>query len=126
MGGSQLGQHNGKILQTSATGLRHTLMGQSGRTWTSETKQEANCISGGEKQRGIITYGLSANRQNPWAGAFNDAIFNTFRRTKGQIFFWLPPMVAGYWMMSWAIERYVHMQHLWQDPTLIPLQKRVP
>ncbi|RGP64756.1 ubiquinol-cytochrome c reductase subunit 8 [Fusarium sporotrichioides] len=60
---------------------------------------------GGEKQRGIITYGLSANRQNPWAGSVNDAIFNTFRRTKNQIFFWLPPMVAGYWMMSWAIER---------------------
>ncbi|KAJ4157506.1 ubiquinol--cytochrome-c reductase subunit 8 [Fusarium falciforme] len=46
---------------------------------------------GGEKQRGIVTYGLSANRQNPWAGATHAAIFNTFRRTKSQIFYWLPP-----------------------------------
>ncbi|KAH6968355.1 hypothetical protein FAVG1_01299 [Fusarium avenaceum] len=60
---------------------------------------------GGEKQRGIVTYGLSANRQNPWAGSVHAAIFNTFRRTKGQIFFWLPPMVGGYYIMSWAVER---------------------
>ncbi|KAM5352609.1 hypothetical protein ACJ41O_005331 [Fusarium nematophilum] len=60
---------------------------------------------GGEKQRGIVTYGLSSNRQNPWAGATHDAIFNTFRRTKSQIFFWLPPVVAGYYIMSWAVER---------------------
>jgi len=83
-------------------------------------KQEANFVSGGEKQRGIITYGLSANRQNPWAGSVNAAIFNTFRRTKNQIFFWLPPMVAGYWMMSWAVERYVFMQRSHHDAILIP------
>lgn len=81
-----------------------------GDSSTSSTKLETNSISGGEKQRGIITYGLSANRQNPWAGAFNDAIFNTFRRTKGQIFYWLPPMIAGYYIMNWAVERYVHAQ----------------
>ncbi|EEU45581.1 uncharacterized protein NECHADRAFT_73715 [Fusarium vanettenii 77-13-4] len=60
---------------------------------------------GGEKQRGIVTYGLSANRQNPWAGATHAAIFNTFRRTKSQIFFWLPPMLAGYYIMDWAVHR---------------------
>jgi hypothetical protein len=81
-----------------------------GGSSTSSTKLETNSISGGEKQRGIITYGLSANRQNPWAGAFHDAIFNTFRRTKGQIFYWLPPMVAGYYIMNWAVERFVYTQ----------------
>lgn len=62
---------------------------------------------GGAKQKGIVDYGLSANRQNPFAGAAHDAIFNTFRRTKSQIFYWLPPMLAGYYLLSWATERYV-------------------
>jgi ubiquinol-cytochrome c reductase subunit 8 len=38
---------------------------------------------------------------------FHDAIFNTFRRSKGQIFYWLPPLVAGYYLMDWATERFV-------------------
>lgn len=63
--------------------------------------------AGGAKQKGIITYGLAANRQNPVAGATHDAIFNTFRRTKSQIFYWLPVMAAGYYIMHWATERYV-------------------
>lgn len=37
----------------------------------------------------------------------HDAFFNTFRRTKGQIFYWLPPLVAGYYLMQWATERFV-------------------
>ncbi|KAG5949250.1 ubiquinol--cytochrome-c reductase subunit 8 [Claviceps pazoutovae] len=60
---------------------------------------------GGFKQKGIIHYGISANRQNPMAGAFHDAIFNTFRRTKGQILYWLPPMIAAYGLLNWATER---------------------
>ncbi|PHH69646.1 hypothetical protein CDD82_7621 [Ophiocordyceps australis] len=60
---------------------------------------------GGTKQKGIVHYGLSANRQNPFAGAFHDAIFNTFRRTKAQIMFWLPPVIAGYYVMTWATEK---------------------
>ncbi|RSL55895.1 Cytochrome b-c1 complex subunit 8 [Fusarium duplospermum] len=75
------------------------------RTSTTWTNQETNSTSGGEKQRGIVTYGLSANRQNPFAGATHAAIFNTFRRTKSQIFFWLPPMLAGYYIMDWAVHR---------------------
>lgn len=63
-------------------------------------------IIGGAKQKGIIDHGISANRQNPFAGAAHDAIFNTFRRTKGQIFYWLPPMLAGYYLLNWATERY--------------------
>ncbi|KAL6415389.1 ubiquinol-cytochrome c reductase subunit 8 [Ilyonectria robusta] len=52
--------------------------------------------------------GTSANSMqvNPWAGSVHAAIFNTFRRTKGQIFYWLPPMIAGYYLMDWATERY--------------------
>jgi hypothetical protein len=64
-------------------------------------------ITGGSKQKGIVHWGLSANRQNPFAGAASDAVFNTFRRTKGQIFFWLPPLIGAYYLMSWAVDKYV-------------------
>ncbi|KAF4503962.1 hypothetical protein G6O67_008587 [Ophiocordyceps sinensis] len=60
---------------------------------------------GGAKQKGIIHYGISANRQNIMAGVGHDAIFNTFRRTKAQIFYWLPTMVVGYYLLNWATER---------------------
>lgn len=61
---------------------------------------------GANKQRGIIHWGLSPNRQNVTAGMVHDAFFNTFRRTKSQIFYWLPAMLGGYYLMHWAIERY--------------------
>ncbi|KAK0635915.1 ubiquinol--cytochrome-c reductase chain [Bombardia bombarda] len=60
---------------------------------------------GGMKQKGIITYGVSPNRQNPLAGTGHDAIFNTFRRFSAQVGYWAPPMIAGYYIMNWAIER---------------------
>lgn len=64
-------------------------------------------FAGGRKQKGIIHYGVSANRQNPIAGSFHDAIFNTFRRTKGQVFYWVTPIVIAYYLLDWATERYV-------------------
>ncbi|KAK3327098.1 cytochrome b-c1 complex subunit 8 [Cercophora scortea] len=60
---------------------------------------------GGMKQKGIITYGLSPNRQNPFAGAAHDAVFNTWRRFSAQVFYWAPPMIAGYYLMDWAVHR---------------------
>ena len=60
---------------------------------------------GGQKQKGIITYGLSANRQNPFAGALHDAIFNTWRRFSAQVWYVVPPFVAAYYMMDWATKR---------------------
>ncbi|KAE9967185.1 hypothetical protein BLS_006524 [Venturia inaequalis] len=60
---------------------------------------------GSPPQKGVTTYGLSPNRQRPLAGAAYNAVFNTFRRTKNQIFFWLPPMLIGYATMKWATER---------------------
>ncbi|KAK4113501.1 UcrQ-domain-containing protein [Canariomyces notabilis] len=60
---------------------------------------------GGMKQRGIISYGLAPNRQYPLAGAAHDAIFNTWRRFSQQVLYWAPPMIAGYYVMKWAIER---------------------
>ncbi|KAK4191531.1 cytochrome b-c1 complex subunit 8 [Podospora australis] len=60
---------------------------------------------GGMKQKGIISYGVAPNRQYPLAGAFHDAIFNTWRRFSSQVLYWAPATVAGYYIMNWAIER---------------------
>jgi hypothetical protein len=75
----------------------------------SRTHHTTNRAIGSPPQKGVTTYGLSPNRQNPLAGAANNAVFNTFRRTKNQILFWLPPMVIGYATMKWAVERYVYL-----------------
>ncbi|KAI1371081.1 cytochrome b-c1 complex subunit 8 [Hypoxylon crocopeplum] len=56
-------------------------------------------------QKRIITYGLSANRQNVFAGAANDAIFNTWRRFRFQVLYWAPPLIAAYYAMDWAMKR---------------------
>jgi len=60
---------------------------------------------GSEPQKGITTYSLSPNRQNPLAGVLHAAIFNTFRRTRHQILYWLPPILIAYYSMEWAIEK---------------------
>ena len=57
-------------------------------------------------QKGIVTYGVAPNRQKPLAGAMHDAIFNTWRRFSSQVLYFAPPMIAGYYLMNWAIERY--------------------
>ncbi|KAK6427152.1 Cytochrome b-c1 complex subunit 8, mitochondrial [Oleoguttula sp. CCFEE 5521] len=56
-------------------------------------------------QKGITSYALAPNRQNPMAGAMNAAVFNTFRRTRHQILYWGLPLLIGYETMQWAIER---------------------
>ncbi|KAI2633071.1 cytochrome b-c1 complex subunit 8 [Hypomontagnella submonticulosa] len=56
-------------------------------------------------QRGIITYTLSANRQNPLAGAANAAVFNTWRRFSKQVLYWAPPLAVAYYAMEWANHR---------------------
>ncbi|KAI1332599.1 UcrQ family protein [Xylariaceae sp. FL0255] len=60
---------------------------------------------GGQKQRGIITYAMTANKQNPFAGAGHAAIFNTWRRFSKQVLYVAPPLVFFYYAMSWATER---------------------
>ena len=60
-----------------------------------------------QKQRGIVSFGIAPNRQNPFAGAGHDAIFNTWRRFSRQVLYWAPPFIAGYYIVQWATERYV-------------------
>jgi ubiquinol-cytochrome c reductase subunit 8 len=55
-----------------------------------------------------VSYGVTMNRQNPFAGAAHDAVFNSARRISSQILYWAPAMVAGYYAMTWAIERFAY------------------
>lgn len=59
-----------------------------------------------QKQKGIITYGISPNRQNPFAGAGHDAVFNVWRRFYAHVFYWAPPMLVTYYVLDWAKKRY--------------------
>ena len=77
---------------------------------------KADFPEGSKTQKGIITYGLAANRQKPFAGAFHDAIFNTWRRFLSQVFYIAPPMIAGYYIMDWAVQRSA------PSPGVSPLQ----
>lgn len=58
-----------------------------------------------QAQKGIVTYGLAPNRQNPFAGAAHAAVFNVWRRASAQILYVVPPFIAAYYIMDWAIER---------------------
>ncbi|PSR83910.1 ubiquinol--cytochrome-c reductase chain [Coniella lustricola] len=58
-----------------------------------------------QKQKGIVTYGISPNRQNPLAGSAHAAVFNTWRRFKGQVLYVVPPFLVAYYIMNWATER---------------------
>jgi len=49
---------------------------------------------------------MSANRQRPFAGAAHAAVFNTWRRFKGQAFYFIPPLVGVYFLIDWAEKRY--------------------
>ncbi|QSZ33332.1 hypothetical protein DSL72_002920 [Monilinia vaccinii-corymbosi] len=63
--------------------------------------------TGSQPQKGVASYALSANRQRPLAGALNAAIFNTWRRFRGQVLYVAPPFIIAYTAMQWAIERFV-------------------
>lgn len=54
-------------------------------------------------------YAISPNRQRALAGVLHAAIFNTWRRTKGQFLYWAVPMYLGYSAMKWATNRCVCM-----------------
>ncbi|CAZ85951.1 unnamed protein product [Tuber melanosporum] len=59
---------------------------------------------GSPPQKGITTYTLSANRQRPLAGTMHAAVFNSWRRFKGQVLYVAPPFVVAYFVMDWAVK----------------------
>ena len=64
-------------------------------------------FQGSPQQKGIVTYSLSSNRQRPLAGILNAAVFNTWRRFRGQVLYFAPPLVLAYLVMDWATQRSV-------------------
>ncbi|KAI9845363.1 MAG: hypothetical protein M1838_001787 [Thelocarpon superellum] len=60
---------------------------------------------GSQTQKGVTSYALSANRQRPLAGNLHAAVFNTYRRTRGQILFVAPPLIVAYLVLDWATEQ---------------------
>ncbi|MCJ1329194.1 hypothetical protein MMC10_005872 [Thelotrema lepadinum] len=60
---------------------------------------------GSQPQKGIIHYGVSQNRLKPLGGALHAAFFNTWRRSRAQVLYVVPPFALAYAAMSWAIER---------------------
>ncbi|KAL8708660.1 MAG: hypothetical protein Q9220_006485 [cf. Caloplaca sp. 1 TL-2023] len=60
---------------------------------------------GSQTQKGIVTYALSSNRQRPFAGAMTAAVFNTYRRSKAQFLYVVPPLAVAYLIMNWAVEK---------------------
>lgn len=77
------------------------------------TTADSSCYSylgwwgsfGSLPQKGVTTYGLSANAQRPLAGAAHAAVFNTWRRFRGSFLYVVPPMVAFYYWVEWAEKR---------------------
>jgi len=74
-------------------------------TQRNRTSLTCNIWLGGSKQKGIISYGISSNRQNPIAGVFHDAVFNTWRRFSAQVLYIAPPFIGAYMIMDWATKR---------------------
>lgn len=62
---------------------------------------------GGLPQKGIASYTLAGNQQKPTAGIVHAAIFNSWRRFKGNVLYVVPPFVAYYFIMDWAEKRCV-------------------
>ncbi|KAF9364291.1 ubiquinol--cytochrome-c reductase subunit 8 [Mortierella sp. NVP85] len=61
---------------------------------------------GAPKQRGIAIYSLSPFEQRAFAGALHQAVFNTFRRVTGQIFYIGVPVGIAYSVFTWGKENH--------------------
>ncbi|VVT56626.1 uncharacterized protein SAPINGB_P005184 [Magnusiomyces paraingens] len=57
---------------------------------------------GSPPQKGIARYAVSAGSQKLFHHAFHNAIFNTFRRVKNQIFFVVFPVSIYYYIWTSA------------------------
>ncbi|KAH6633783.1 cytochrome b-c1 complex subunit 8, partial [Boeremia exigua] len=60
---------------------------------------------GGRPGKGVVTYSLSPNRQRPMANFIGKGFWNVVRRSRNQVLYFIPPLIAGYAAMEWAIER---------------------
>jgi hypothetical protein len=57
---------------------------------------------------------MSPNRQRPFANAFTKGFWNTVRRSRNQVLYFVPPFILAYSAMEWAIHRCVaDMSYIW-------------
>lgn len=65
---------------------------------------------GSPTQKYITQYTVSPYAQAPMKGAFQRAIFNTFSKTKAQIFYWSVPfmIVYGIWIKAKNYNTYLY------------------
>jgi ubiquinol-cytochrome c reductase subunit 8 len=52
-----------------------------------------------------VTYALSPNRQRPMATFIAKGFWNVMRRSRNQVLYTIPPFIAAYGLMQWAIEK---------------------
>jgi ubiquinol-cytochrome c reductase subunit 8 len=60
---------------------------------------------GGRPGKGVVTYSLSPNRQRPMATFIGKGFWNVMRRSRNQVLYTIPPFIAAYGIMQWAIEK---------------------
>ncbi|KAF2865231.1 cytochrome b-c1 complex subunit 8 [Massariosphaeria phaeospora] len=60
---------------------------------------------GGQPGKGTTVYSMSANRQRPFAMFFTKGSWNLVRRARNQVLYVVPPFIAAYSAMQWAIGR---------------------
>jgi ubiquinol-cytochrome c reductase subunit 8 len=98
------------LTKTGTWALGETLVCRFSLTASTETPCIFNTsylhLTGSPIQKYVTVYSISPNRLRPLKGTLYNAIFNTARRTRGQIMFWGPPFALGYAVMQWAIEQY--------------------
>lgn len=85
--------HNGRLSSTLTTHRWH--IGSWGNPYE----------GGGRPGKGVVSYSLSPNRQRPMATFIGKGFWNVVRRSRNQVLYFIPPLVAGYATMQWAIER---------------------
>ncbi|RDX40823.1 hypothetical protein OH76DRAFT_1365611 [Lentinus brumalis] len=60
---------------------------------------------GVQKQKGVVTYGMSPFRQRAAKNLFTSYISNGYRRLSSELVFWVIPFAIGYGTYAWA-KRY--------------------
>ncbi|CAO1635211.1 unnamed protein product [Sympodiomycopsis kandeliae] len=60
---------------------------------------------GGPQQKGITSYTISANEQQPMRGALRQYLFYGYKRTMKLAPKFVIPFLAGYGLIAWAKER---------------------
>ncbi|CAM1319683.1 Uncharacterised protein g7281 [Pycnogonum litorale] len=62
------------------------------------------------KVRGVVYYKLSPFELKPLAGMITHGLPNMIRRIREEIFYVVPPFIAGYMILDWADKTHAQLQ----------------